>query len=105
MSSSHVLAVFGSGPGIGSATAKLFAKSGRYSKIAMISRDPSRLDQEAAAVREAGGNSVDVTSFPTDLSNIDQLRKTLQEIGKLGTLGSVFYNVSLEPNPLFINAT
>ena len=53
---SHVLAVFGSGPGIGSATAKAFAQTHRFAKIALVSRDAKRLESEVAGVKEAGGS-------------------------------------------------
>lgn len=96
-STGHVFAVLGSGPGIGSATAKAFAKTQRFAKIAMVSRDASRLNIEKAEVEKAGGSNIQVSAFPTELSDLTQLRKTLGEIEKLGPLGGVFFNVRLHP--------
>lgn len=36
----------------------------------------------------------ELTSFPLDLRNITQLRQTLSQVQKIGTLGGVTYNVS-----------
>ncbi|KAK3670044.1 hypothetical protein LTR78_010075 [Recurvomyces mirabilis] len=90
----NVLVVLGSGPGIGLATAKLFSKNRAFAKIAMVSRNPERLAQEAEEVKAAGGGNVEVTAYPTDLGNIAQLRKTLAQIEQLGPVGTIFYNAA-----------
>ena len=91
----QVLVILGSGPGIGSATARLFAKQHSFAKIAMVSRNHIRLAAEVEEVKSAGAGKVEVNAYPTDLGNISQLRNTLAKIEKLGPMGSIFYNASM----------
>ena len=91
----YVLVVLGSGPGIGLATAKLFSKHRAFAKIAMVSRNQSRLAQEAEEVKAAGDGNVEVVAYPADLGNMAQLRQTLSQIEQLGAIGAIFYDVSV----------
>lgn len=91
-STSPLLLVLGSGPDIGSSTARQFARKGFFSKIALASRDAGRLESEAEEVRKAGGQEVEVSTFQTDLSDMKSLKSTLEDVEKLGPLGCVFYN-------------
>ncbi|KAI5363092.1 putative short-chain dehydrogenase/reductase SDR, NAD(P)-binding domain superfamily [Septoria linicola] len=91
-----VLVVFGCGPGIGIATARLFAQK-HFSKIVLLARSAQRLEQEKRQVEEAAqeiGREVGVTALPTDLANFDHLRASLQAIEKLGEISTVFFNAA-----------
>lgn len=90
------LVVFGSGPGIGIAVAKLFAQK-HFDRIALCARNAQRLASEKAEVEDAAkkvGRTVEVFTYPTDLSNLDSLSRTLQEVAKLGALGCVYHNAA-----------
>ena len=90
------LVVFGSGPGIGIAVAKLFAQK-HFERIALCARNAGRLASEKTEVEEAAkkaGRQVQVSTHSTDLSNLNSLRKTLDEVEKLGPLGLVYHNAA-----------
>lgn len=90
------LVVFGSGPGIGSAVAKLFAQR-HFERIALCARSAEHLASEKIEVQDAAkkvGRNAQVSTFPTDLSDFESLRKTLKEIEKLGPLGCVYHNAA-----------
>ena len=56
-----------------------------------------RLASEKAEVEKAAeevGRDVHVSTFPTDLSDLESLRKSLKEIEKLGPLGCVYHNAA-----------
>ena len=100
------LVVFGSGPGIGIAVAKLFAQK-HFERIALCSRSAERLASEKTEFEEAAkkaGRHVQVSTYPTDLSNLDSLRKTLGKVEKLGPLGLVYHNAA-RINPTEVLAT
>lgn len=93
---SATLVVFGSGPGIGISVAKLFAQK-HFDRIALCARSAERLASEKAEVEDAAkkvGRTVQVHTYPTDLSNLDSLSRTLKEIDKLGPLGCVYHNAA-----------
>ena len=82
-------------PGIGIAIAKAFSQ--HFTRIAICSRSADRLASEKkeveAAAKEAG-RSVEVFTFPTDISNVQSLQNTLKEVEKLGPLGMVYHNAA-----------
>jgi NAD(P)-dependent dehydrogenase (short-subunit alcohol dehydrogenase family) len=88
----NMLLVLGSGPGIGSQTAKRFAEKHHFSHIALASRNAERLNAEAEEVRKIAGKDVKVTTHVTDMSDMKSLSNTLQEVEKLTPLECVFYN-------------
>jgi short-subunit dehydrogenase len=91
MSSSKLLVLIGSGPGIGLATAKLFASKGF--NVALVSRSADRLKDDAAQVK--GSSSVKVETFPVDVADHDALKSTLENIHKaLGPPEIVIYNAA-----------
>jgi len=93
---SPTLALFGSGPGIGISIAKAFALK-HFDRIAICARNADRLASEKKEVEDAAkaaGRSVEVFTFPTDLSDVESLRKTLKEVEKLGPLGMVYHNAA-----------
>lgn len=94
--STATLVVFGSGPGIGISIAKLFAQK-HFDHIALCARSADRLASEKAEVEDAAkkvGRTVQVSTHPTDLSNLASLTQSLKEIEKLGPLGVVYHNAA-----------
>ncbi|KAF9631694.1 putative short-chain alcohol protein [Lasiodiplodia theobromae] len=82
-SSSHgALVVFGSGPGIGRHIASLFASRG-FHDVVLLSRNPVRLEEDAAEVKSAAPRAF-VSTVATDLSNGESLTEALAQVdGKL----------------------
>lgn len=91
--SAPVLVIFGSGPGISAAVAKLFAQK-HFTTIALVARNGERLATEKTAVERAAGRNVNVYTFAADMSDIASLGKTLIEVEKLGPLGLVYHNAA-----------
>ena len=82
-------------PGIGISVAKAFTK--HFNRIAICARNAERLLSEAKELEDAAksaGRSIEVFTFPTDLTDVDSLRKTFQEVEKLGPLGMVYHNAA-----------
>jgi len=96
--------LFGSGPGIGLATAKLFA-SHSFDKIFLISRNAQRLQEDRKAViqaAEADSRKVDVFTSATDLADTNALQTTLSEVEKFGKVECVLFNAArVGPSELF----
>ncbi|KAB2575924.1 hypothetical protein DBV05_g5380 [Lasiodiplodia theobromae] len=82
-SSSHgALVIFGSGPGIGRHIASLFASRG-FHDVVLLSRNPVRLEEDAAEVKSAAPRAF-VSTVATDLSNGESLTEALAQVdGKL----------------------
>ena len=90
------LVCLGSGPGIGVSVAGTFAVRG-FTHIALVSRDKSRLDHDSDTVLDAiqaRGYSCQVKTWTCDLSDLDALKKTLDEIKGLGSLECVLFNAA-----------
>ena len=93
---SPVLVVIGSGPGIGLSTASIFA-SRKFTKIALISRDSSRISKDKAAVVEAAkaaGRVCEVSTFSQDVAETASFQKTLKKVEELGEISCVFFNAA-----------
>ena len=73
-----LLVIVGTGPGIGLSTATLFASKGF--NVALLSRNPDRLEEDVKKVGAAGKGRVKVVSFPVDVSDYVALKKTLGEV-------------------------
>ena len=83
-------------PGIGLSVAKAFARK-HFDKVAICARNAERLASEKSEIEDTAkqaGRSIEVSTFPTDLSDIASLRKTLKEIEELGPIGSVYHNAA-----------
>ena len=79
MSSKHgAIAVFGSGPGVGRNVAALFAERG-FEKVVLLSRDASRLSQDAEFVRSASSKA-SVHEITVDLGDSEQTQKSLKQV-------------------------
>ncbi|KAK7917129.1 NADP(+)-dependent dehydrogenase [Apiospora marii] len=93
----RLLVLIGSGPGIGVATASLFASKGF--SVALLSRNAERLQEDAAKVRSsaaaAGEDKVKVETFPVDAANHVALRAALEAVhASLGPPEVVVYNAA-----------
>lgn len=97
------LIVVGSGPGIGLSTAKQLALK-HFNKVALISRNAQRLSEEKTAVLDATkqtGKELTVEAFPTDICDLNALRKTFEQIEAMGPVGCVFFNAArIQPSEL-----
>jgi NAD(P)-dependent dehydrogenase (short-subunit alcohol dehydrogenase family) len=104
MSFTHgALVVFGSGPGVGRNVAALFAERG-FEKVILISRNATRLAQDADFVRSACAG-VSVHETPFDLGKSDEVQKGLEKVNQSlrGTsLECVLFNAArLGKSPFF----
>ena len=90
------LVVLGSGPGIGVGVASTFSVRG-FTHIALVSRDKTRLvkdeDTILNAIQERGYSCI-VKKWSCDISQLDQLGKTLEEIEKFGQVECVLFNAA-----------
>ena len=95
-STDRLLLVIGSGPGIGNATASLFAQK-RFNKIALIARNATRLQDDKAAVEAAArdvNREVEVRTWSLDVSDIPKLKQALSETEQFGHIEAVFFNAA-----------
>jgi short-subunit dehydrogenase len=82
MSSTHgALVVFGSGPGVGRTVAALFAERG-FEKVILMSRDATRLAQDADFVRSARADT-SVHEIPVDLGNMEHVQESLKRVDNI----------------------
>ncbi|KAK2630095.1 hypothetical protein QTJ16_000915 [Diplocarpon rosae] len=95
------LLLVGSGPGIGLATALLFAQR-KFSRVALIARSARRLATEAATIKSsAPDRDVSVHAWAVDITDSEQYRKILQEVGAWGDVTCVIFNAArVQPSTL-----
>lgn len=97
------LVVIGSGPGIGRHTASEFASRG-FERVALVSRNAERLQQDASYVSSGRNVSKDlkVKTYSADVSDPEALQKTLKQVETdLGPPEVVLFNAArVEPSPL-----
>ncbi|KAG9948292.1 NAD(P)-binding protein, partial [Aureobasidium melanogenum] len=74
------LVVVGSGPGIGSHVARTFSTHG-FTRIILLSRDPSRLEKDADFIRSATP-SAEISTLPIDLANTSEIPSALKQVDK-----------------------
>ena len=92
MSTSGLLVVVGSGPGIGSATASLFASNGF--NIALMSRSAERLKEDQARVSKAN-SKIECNVFPADVADSSALKRALNQIHEsMGPPEVVLFNTA-----------
>lgn len=90
--STPTLLLIGSGPGIGLATAILFAQK-KFNKVALLARDATRLESEKEAVETAvSDRKVDVKTWSVDVTQSEKFKKVLAEVGSWGDVTCVVYN-------------
>ncbi|PNP45149.1 hypothetical protein TGAM01_v206741 [Trichoderma gamsii] len=93
--SNNTVVIIGSGPGIGSHTASIFA-SKRFNKVALVARNPAQLEKDAATVSSAAPGQVQVKTYPTDIVDSEKLAATLSQIkNDLGAPEFILFNASI----------
>jgi len=101
--SSNGLLIIGSGPGIGVTAASLFAQR-KYTKIALISRDKTRLPKDRETILQAAnsvGKIVEVQTWSVDITNSAAFTVVLKETEKFATFTCVLFNAArVEPSHL-----
>jgi short-subunit dehydrogenase len=97
------LLVIGSGPGIGVTTASLFAQK-KFSKIALISRDKTRLSKDRDTILQAvqsAGKTAEVKIWSVDITNSTAFTAVLKETEKFASFSCVLFNAArVEPSDL-----
>jgi NAD(P)-dependent dehydrogenase (short-subunit alcohol dehydrogenase family) len=93
----RLIIVLGSGPGIGVGVASHFAAQS-FNRVALLSRNASRLQQDAASVvaaaKQAHG-AVEVRTYPIDLTDGAKLEEVLRRVVReLGTPEVVVCNAA-----------
>lgn len=86
--------VLGSGPGIGVGVASNFSVRG-FTHVALVSRNSERLKEDWNKVLDAvqeRGYSCQVKTWTCDISDPEQLKKTLAEVENFGSLECVLFN-------------
>lgn len=94
----RLLIMLGSGPGIGVGVASHFA-SQSFDRIALLSRNAERLQQDVASVKaaaaQAGRNNVTVKAYAADVGDTKSLESALDSIVKeLGKPEVIVYNAA-----------
>ena len=80
-----VALIAGAGPGMGRATALLFAQEG--AKVGVIARDPAKGQETARRITEAGGEAIAMAGDLAVRSEAEQaLNSVIQRWGKLDIL-------------------
>ncbi|KAH6606922.1 hypothetical protein Trco_006075 [Trichoderma cornu-damae] len=93
--SNNTVVIVGSGPGIGTNTAAVFA-SRKFNKVALIARNPIQLEKDAATVASAGNGNVTVKTYSTDILDSAKFVATLNQIDQdLGNPEVVLFNAAL----------
>jgi 3-oxoacyl-[acyl-carrier protein] reductase len=96
---SRVALVTGSSRGIGAAIATLFAREG--AKVAVHGRDPTALSAVRAEIERAGGEACSVMGDVTRLSEIDAMRRRIEdELGPIQILVANAGGSFTMPGPL-----
>jgi short-subunit dehydrogenase len=90
-----VLIVGGSG-GIGSATAKKFAKEG--SKVVLAARNKSKAEEVAKEINDSGGEAFAIEVEATNHSSVETMAKEIEEnLGKIDVLINAFGQGLIQP--------
>ncbi|KAL7943423.1 NAD(P)-binding protein [Trichoderma barbatum] len=93
--SDNAIVVIGSGPGIGTNTAAVFAAK-KFNKVALVARNPAQLEKDAATVTSAANGNVTVKTYSTDVIDPAKFTETLKRISQdLGTVEVVLYNAAI----------
>lgn len=91
MSRPEIVVITGGSSGIGRATAMAFARRGDW--VALLARDPRRLEAACAELREAGAT---VLGIPVDVADADQVEQAAQRVEReLGLITIWINNVSV----------
>ncbi len=100
---SNGLLVIGSGPGIGVTTASLFAQKS-FSKVALISRDETRLSKDRDTILKAAncaGKRIEIEVWSVDITNTNAFTAALKKAEKFANFSCVLFNAArVEPSDL-----
>jgi NAD(P)-dependent dehydrogenase (short-subunit alcohol dehydrogenase family) len=102
MSSLQTLLLIGSGPGIGSSVATVFASKG-FNHVVLISRNYARLqDDKVTILANIKGEAPQIDLIQADISDNGSLKQALKAVDGLGSnIGCVFFNAArVAPSPL-----
>jgi short-subunit dehydrogenase len=103
--SSDGLLVIGSGPGIGVTTSSLFAQK-KFTKIALISRDNTRLSKDRETILQAAksaGKTIEVQTWSVDITKTTAFKVVLKETEKFATFSCIHFNAArVAPSNLLI---
>ncbi|KAL6804858.1 NAD(P)-binding protein [Trichoderma sp. SZMC 28013] len=103
--SDNVVVVVGSGPGIGTNTAAVFAAN-KFNKVALVARNPAQLEKDAATVTSAAHGNAIVKTYSTDVIDPVKFTATLKQISQdLGTVEVVLYNAAIVAQSRHIEVT
>lgn len=93
--SDNAVVIIGSGPGIGTNTAAVFAAN-KFNKVALVARNPTQLEKDAAFVTSASNGNAIVKTYSTDVLDPAKFITTLAQINKdLGTVEFVLFNAAI----------
>ncbi|PTB66203.1 NAD(P)-binding protein [Trichoderma citrinoviride] len=93
--SDNAVVIIGSGPGIGTNTAAVFAAN-KFNKVALVARNPTQLDKDAESVKSAANDNITVKTYSTDVVDPGRFTSTLKQISQdLGTIEVVLYNAAI----------
>ncbi|KAK1242366.1 hypothetical protein MKX07_000352 [Trichoderma sp. CBMAI-0711] len=93
--SDNAVVIIGSGPGIGTNTAAVFAAN-KFNKVALVARNPVQLDKDAESVRASVDGNITVKTYSTDVIDPAQFTTTLKQISQdLGTIEVILYNAAI----------
>ncbi|CAL3964601.1 unnamed protein product [Diplocarpon coronariae] len=100
-SKAPALLLVGSGPGIGLATALLFARR-KFPKVALISRSAERLATEAETIKPSvTDRDVSVNTWAVDITDSERYKAILLEVGEWGDVTCVVFNAArVQPSTL-----
>ncbi|UKZ77059.1 putative secondary metabolism biosynthetic enzyme [Trichoderma virens FT-333] len=103
--SDNAVVVVGSGPGIGTNTAAVFAAK-KFNKVALVARNPAQLEKDAATVISAANGNVTVKTYSTDVIDPVKFTATLKQISQdLGAVEVVLYNAAIVAESRHIEVT
>jgi len=93
--SDNAVVIVGSGPGICSNTAAVFAAN-KFNKIALVARNTTQLEKDATFVTSASNGNATVKTYSTDVLDPAKFTTTLAQINKdLGTVEFVLFNAAI----------
>lgn len=100
--SNYSLVIIGSGPGIGRHIARHFAEN-KFSKVALLARNPRKLADDQAAVEAVAPGQVAVKTYQVDISDEGQLLAALGRVeNDIGLPECVLFNAAvIAPTKLF----
>jgi NAD(P)-dependent dehydrogenase (short-subunit alcohol dehydrogenase family) len=91
-STSRVVAITGGGGGVGLAAAQRF---GREQRVVLGERDPKRLDEALATLRDSG---IDATGAVCDVTDQRQVEALVSDVQSAGELTVLFHTAGLSPS-------